>query len=889
MTHVFSQTQNMSIKIDNHNKNPGQISIPIEIPDGCDEVGSMAVHFQYNPNVLIFSGYADPFLDGMEANSLVVNGIHEVGIQWTEDAFGQGQSIPDGTTLINILFDYTGGESDLNFIQNKIEVTDNDFNPINVLPINGSVSPLGMATFQIPDLVEDPNTTITVPVDVDFSESEIPNGIASFELVIDFDASVLEYVDILNINSNLPGDVEVDVITSSRIGFTWMNPGSETIHFAGKLMDIRFSYGIGYSDIAFVENLCSVGDNQTLDANAGFFSGSVSQSEATIAEVSLDEIVDALPGQDIYMPLTVDFSGIPKGVSVFSFVIDFDENVLDVKQLANLATNFSTIDYQVIGGSRIEIEWSDDPSSQTGSSYAGKLLDIVFTFNLGETDLVFNEELSSMGNGDLLDVNVNYTHGKIHQAPSSVVNIYAATLIVDAGSQVDVPITVENFNDINAFDLHIEYDPGVLEYVELVNVSSAIVGDLDVNIIEGSTNTLALNWYSVDAISLADEAILFEIRYQFSDGMSDIVFDPLESSFTDTQFNELFAKYHDGAVSVEDPFATSVIIDDKVTQPGEVFIPVSVQEFNNVGAFTFIIQYNSSVASFEGIENKIQAFEDDENFMVSELQQSDKVTIVWNLSGADTEGLSVANGEKLFDLKFSFTGGSSDLTFDQLNSEVSDFSLMPVDVNFIDGSISSGLKLDIKVFLEGFFNQATGFMNKVKDVNPETGQTFEKFAGDIVDLITIELHEQGNYGHPVLVIDNVELLTDGTASFDIPAEFTADYYITVKHRNHLETVSKEPVSFASFNVEYDFTTAANKAFGNNMHQLQTGVFGLYAGDVAQTGTVVLTDIVQVNAAARANDAGYIVTDINGDGQVNLSDIIIVNARARAGIVKQIPN
>jgi len=204
-------------------------------------------------------------------------------------------------------------------------------------------------------------------------------------------------------------------------------------------------------------------------------------------------------------------------------------------------------------------------------------------------------------------------------------------------------------------------------------------------------------------------------------------------------------------------------------------------------------------------------------------------------------------------------------------------------VNYVDGSVKSGLNVEIKVFLEGFYEGDTGKMRKAMDYDPETGQLFEKFDGEVVDLITIELHEPGNYGDPVIEFKDVELLRDGTAAFNVPAGFAGDYHITVKHRNHLETVSQQK-SFTSYEVEYDFTTNDNKAFGDNQASLglHNGkeVFGIYAGDIDDNGLINILDLNPVIDSIRSNEQGYIIEDINGDGLLNILDtnLIINNIR-----------
>ncbi len=102
---------------------------------------------------------------------------------------------------------------------------------------------------------------------------------------------------------------------------------------------------------------------------------------------------------------------------------------------------------------------------------------------------------------------------------------------------------------------------------------------------------------------------------------------------------------------------------------------------------------------------------------------------------------------------------------------------------------------------------------------------------------------------------------------DIPA---GDYYIVVRHRNHIAIMSANPITLNRTSALYDFSDSQAKAFGiNPMKQLGTNAFGLIRGDVNTDG--------QVNASDRSltwntrNTVGYLKIDINLDGQVNATD------------------
>ena len=114
---------------------------------------------------------------------------------------------------------------------------------------------------------------------------------------------------------------------------------------------------------------------------------------------------------------------------------------------------------------------------------------------------------------------------------------------------------------------------------------------------------------------------------------------------------------------------------------------------------------------------------------------------------------------------------------------------------------------------------------------------------------------------------------------------SGNYYIVVKHRNHLETWSRLAQSFTSgTSVIYDFTTAANKAYGNNMKQVGS-VWVFYGGDPNMDGSIDAMDI-SIFIAQFGYTGSYLSCDFNGDGSVDAMDVQII--ASNFGLTKAVP-
>ena len=102
------------------------------------------------------------------------------------------------------------------------------------------------------------------------------------------------------------------------------------------------------------------------------------------------------------------------------------------------------------------------------------------------------------------------------------------------------------------------------------------------------------------------------------------------------------------------------------------------------------------------------------------------------------------------------------------------------------------------------------------------------------------------------------------------------YYLSVKHRNSLETWSSAPLNLTSGNSPafYNFTYSSATSYGNNV-VLKGSTWCFYSGDVNQDGVIDLTDVIVIY-----NDAGifltgqYLTTDLNGDSASDLTDLLI---------------
>jgi hypothetical protein len=173
------------------------------------------------------------------------------------------------------------------------------------------------------------------------------------------------------------------------------------------------------------------------------------------------------------------------------------------------------------------------------------------------------------------------------------------------------------------------------------------------------------------------------------------------------------------------------------------------------------------------------------------------------------------------------------------------------------------------VMLEGLY-AGGGTMNQAND---DLGP---KFGPGVADVITVELHNDADYYTIEQTYTGVELSTTGTATVTgIPSTVNGDYYITIRHRNSVETTTASPVSFAGDIINQSFALPANVYGGNLLLMLDMG-YAIYGGDVTQDGYVDTGDVTEIDNDQFNFMVGYVASDVNGDGFTDTGDVTIVD-------------
>ena len=175
----------------------------------------------------------------------------------------------------------------------------------------------------------------------------------------------------------------------------------------------------------------------------------------------------------------------------------------------------------------------------------------------------------------------------------------------------------------------------------------------------------------------------------------------------------------------------------------------------------------------------------------------------------------------------------------------------------------TGKVVNLTLFIEGYY-LGSGTMNSVRmnqdGVSP----------ADEVEVMTVNLHDVTTFA--VVETATGTLKTDGTLSVTFSTAAAGSYYVAVKGINMIETWSANPQTIGAAPLSYNFSTAAAQAYGDNLREMEPGIFACYQGDLNQDGALDNSDLDNILPDIDGSAFGILATDLNGDGALDNSDL-----------------
>jgi len=193
--------------------------------------------------------------------------------------------------------------------------------------------------------------------------------------------------------------------------------------------------------------------------------------------------------------------------------------------------------------------------------------------------------------------------------------------------------------------------------------------------------------------------------------------------------------------------------------------------------------------------------------------------------------------------------------------------------------------VETKIFLEGPYDTNIDMMNTNLNDNgyipltspySEDPRTISSMPAGVVDWVLVELRETASgtavASKSALLYKDGRVVNDDASSgvINMPVS-DGNYFIVIKHRNHLAVMSASAVSLnGTTSSLYDFTTAESQFYGTGGSiELEPNVWGMIAGDTDGSGVV---DAADRNATWNdRNSSGYNDSDVDLSGVVDAGD------------------
>ncbi len=218
----------------------------------------------------------------------------------------------------------------------------------------------------------------------------------------------------------------------------------------------------------------------------------------------------------------------------------------------------------------------------------------------------------------------------------------------------------------------------------------------------------------------------------------------------------------------------------------------------------------------------------------------------------------------------------------------------------------TGVYVQAKVFLEGPYSSTDGTMSDglttrtptfstfIPTIEPYTGLGFTHHGGGsevttntvlqvtgnnaIVDWVFLEL--RSNFDPTLVLYTRSALLqrdgdivdVDGTTPVIFLGAPSDDYYLAIKHRNHLGFRPLSKITLSATPTVLNFTNNSITLYGTRpaLKQIAAGIYAMYSGDANRNGVI---NSVDKNGSWRPQNGSinYLSADFNLDGIVNAFD------------------
>ena len=572
---------------------------------------------------------------------------------------------------------------------------------------------LSTAVFAQPEFFvqpQDPNANVgdTVVVDVKVNDFVL---LQSFQYSVNWNQSLLEYVEIINTNSDLgmlpppaPLNFGIANVNMGQLSVIWSDAdlSGESLTDSTILFSIRLEVlGTGGAT-----STVSISDNPTvreiIDQNFNDITNTTTFTNGPATEEGYNNpppppfnpcdtsSVFNLIAQNDTVP-----TGDPVCLDVYacnwtdivsaSYTMDYNPSVLQFNSIENLNLDQLTLgSFGTTNPGFITFSWIDSTGNGVTVPAGTAIYQVCFTAigPGGSVDtLKFTDSLTDI---EITDANSNGAHIGMESSGgevtisgmgSSALTLNVSSATAENGDNVCLDVKVQNFEMISGLQYSMGWDPTILSYDQII-----ITGNLTPLSVPGNFNTstaltdqgkLTLSWNTnlANGTTVPDDSTIYRVCFDVigSAGQTSNV------SFTDDpSMREALQEDGMGNTSQVPMITTNGNVQvigaggfelhgsDETGATGDtVCVDISTRGFNNLVATTYSFEWDDSVLDFIEIRNNILPPSTNTN-----LDNSSKFTIQWQ--DVLVSGVTLSDDTIMFEACFEIIGAngtSSPITF----------------------------------------------------------------------------------------------------------------------------------------------------------------------------------------------------------------------------------
>src|SRR3989339_1099348 len=267
------------------------------------------------------------------------------------------------------------------------------------------------------------------------------------------------------------------------------------------------------------------------------------------------------------------------------------------------------------------------------------------------------------------------------------------------GTQVVIPVRVNDFNALVSAQGTIEFNASVISFVSVEQFGLSGMSSGNFGTAQATNGKITFSWFDAGLTgqTLTDNSILFALKFNVTGtvGMISALsftnsITPLE--FVDTSFEAILFTTGAGSLTVTETSAiTDVIIkmDTVSAQTGaEVVVPVRVRSFDNMLSIQGTIEFDASKLSFITIEQFGLPDLSASNFGITQTGNG-KITFSWY--DQSMVGQSKTDNSVIFALRFNITGASGQNIPLSFTSSITPLEFTDISLSVLSYEAISGL------------------------------------------------------------------------------------------------------------------------------------------------------------------------------------------------------